>query len=72
MEAALRQLQQKKPFRPIVVTIVDGEQITIRHPEQYLVDAETLYVLIPPDRHARWVSQLQIKDVQLINEQSEE
>ncbi|WP_182866156.1 hypothetical protein [Stieleria mannarensis] len=51
----LRQLQRAIPFAPIAVQLVHGETIFITAPWQFVVDADRLYVIVPPAKHVRSV-----------------
>ncbi|WP_147870135.1 hypothetical protein [Stieleria maiorica] len=51
----LRQLQRATPFAPIAVQLVQGETIFVTAPWQFIVDADRMYVIVPPAKHVRSV-----------------
>jgi len=42
----IKSLLRKQPFRPIKLSLTDGRNIDIRHPEQVLVTARDLFIAV--------------------------
>ena len=63
-EKSMREILQRRPFVPIVVTLSSGQKLTIDHPENVLLTKTKMVVSYPERDVITWAPLLHVTSVE--------
>lgn len=64
----IREALLQRPFKPFVMSLADGRQLNVRHPEYVAVSARHLLFINDQDEAITWVEPLLVVTLDFSNE----